>query len=77
MGKSNRGSRGLARVIARKKLSQGDVRRAVSAPAGLVSRWLSGERKPGVMFASRLRAIYGIPIEDWFEEDDEDAPRAA
>jgi len=70
MAKTNRGAVALRRVMARKKLSQGDVRRAIKAPAGVVTRWLSGERRPGARNAVLLQEHFGIKVSLWWDEEE-------
>ncbi len=45
--------------------SQGEVRRAIGAKAGVVPRWLYGDTKPSWDWAVRLRDTLGIPLEAW------------
>lgn len=79
--KTNRGAIALKRAMRRHKpaLSQGDVRREIGAPSGMVTRWLSGSRKPGREYAAKLAKSYGIKAESWDEAVlvDDDEPSAA
>lgn len=63
----NRGALELAAVIARDKLSQGDIMRRIGAPHGSICRWLDAQRKPGTHFAGLLQAAYGIDVTWWSE----------
>jgi transcriptional regulator with XRE-family HTH domain len=61
----NEGARLLKRAMDRQKLSQYRVERDTGAARGMVSMWLSGLRRPGVEWAERLRAKYGIAPLAW------------
>lgn len=61
----NEGARLLKRAMDRQKLSQYRVERYIGAARGMVSMWLSGLRRPGVEWAEKLRAKYGIPPLAW------------
>jgi transcriptional regulator with XRE-family HTH domain len=61
----NEGARLLKRVMDRLKLSQYRVERDIGAARGMVSMWLSGTRRPGVGWAEKLRAKYGIAPIAW------------
>ena len=75
--KTNEGALALRRVMRKRGLSQGDVRRATDVTPGVVSRWLTGERCPSLASAIRLRDAYRIKLELWLEvvdvEDEEPA----
>lgn len=80
---TNRGAIALRRAMRRHKppMTQGAVRRAVGAPAGTITRWLSGDRKPNRDNASKLFKMFGIKIEWWSEtvvvDDDDEGPETA
>ena len=35
-----------------------------------LSRWSTGQRKPGIAFAIRIQSVLGIPIGDWLVDAD-------
>jgi len=65
-----RGRDALRRLLRpkKRKLTQGDVRRAVGAEAGTVTKWVSGERIPGSRYQHLLEKHFGIRTEWWLEE---------
>lgn len=74
--KANRGACALRRAIDTRELTQGDVRRALGVASGMVTRWLSGDRKPGARNAAKIQKMYGVRLEWWWEDesDAEDPP---
>lgn len=72
---TNKGALALRKICAGS--SQGEVRRRVGAPAGVVTRWVSGARRPDAKNAMLLQREYGIDVALWWDEveDDEVPPR--
>lgn len=77
------GSKALRRKMRERKLNQAQVRKLVGCQAGMVTRWLSGERKPGPENMFALERALGIKAELWLVElvggadEDEDEPAIA
>lgn len=78
------GSRALWRAVQRHH--EGKPARLAAALGfddGIVYRWISGERRPGLDAALKLRNSAGIPVELWSEQlpgwspDDEATPAVA
>lgn len=67
MKRTNRGAAALGEAMRKRGLTQGDVRRAVGCPSGMVTRWLSGERAPSRGYAAKLDALYRIRC-GWWDE---------
>ena len=59
------GARLLWLVLAERAWSQGEAARAIGAKAGVVPRWLYGDTRPSWDWASKLRDLFGIPLESW------------
>ena len=79
---TNRGAVALRDVMRKRKLTQADVSRAlgVRERSSLITRWLSGERRPAAKNVIALFRIYKIRPESWFEDvpaSDDEEPAAA
>lgn len=59
------GSRLLWKLCDSPGFSQMRVERELPAPAGIVSRWMRGDRRPRPKNKSLLEDRYGIPILSW------------
>ncbi|GAC1597805.1 MAG: hypothetical protein NVS3B20_20350 [Polyangiales bacterium] len=55
----------LADALARNGVSQRDLERDLVVAKGLVSRWISGERCPGLDEAIAIRDRFGVSVDDW------------
>jgi len=73
----NRGALSLRRVMKKLDLSQGDVQRAVSVQSGVVTRWVSGKRRPDAFRAAALQREYGISVHLWWEDVEPPLQRSA
>jgi transcriptional regulator with XRE-family HTH domain len=63
----NEGGRQLALAIERRGWSQSQTETAVGVSTGLISRLISGARKPGRAIASKLKDEFGIDEKLWDE----------
>jgi len=59
------GARLLWLALADRKLSQADAERLLGSPQGQLSKWLYGERRPGLKWAVLIQAQFDIPPETW------------
>ncbi len=67
----------LESAIQREKLCNAELERQLGIEkTGLVSRWLSGERTPGLALAIKLRDRLGIPVDSWVRQTTETAEPA-
>jgi predicted transcriptional regulator len=71
------GARALADYMARHNFTQGQFRKVVGVSTGVVSMWLSGKRKPGRTWSSRLHEVTGIDPKLWDVPARIDPARAA
>lgn len=61
----------LKAAMAREGLSNADLERAVDAEgSGLITRWLKGDRRPGLQHAVKLRDLLAIPVDSWLDPDE-------
>ena len=67
------GARHLARIVADRNLSHGDVRDILGCKGGVVSKWLSGKRSPGRHFAVLIEEKLGVIASEW-DADEEEEP---
>lgn len=61
----NEGARLMWMGLERTGMTQAELQRAMKIGAGLVSRWLYGDRKPGRSAANKLRDVLAIPTSAW------------
>jgi plasmid maintenance system antidote protein VapI len=72
----------LKKALDDRQMTQGQLRRRIGAPTGAISRWIRGERRPGLNMAVRLERELGIPVDAWSAAPSDlgeplDAPGAA
>lgn len=65
------GARLLWAQLESRGLSVAQASAAVERTRGLMSNVLYGERRPGVVFASDLARVFGVPIGAWAEKPTE------
>jgi transcriptional regulator with XRE-family HTH domain len=59
------GARLLREVLALQGWSQNELARQLGTSSGLVSRWLSGRRTPGLVWAIAIARLTGVPASAW------------
>jgi len=59
------GAQQLAAALERAEWSQQQLEQRLGVTRGLVSRWLSGERRPGLEHALELERLLKIPAKTW------------
>lgn len=65
----NRGAQELGRRLRRMpRGAQQRMAEELSTSSGVISHWLSGERKPNAHFRGLLNELYGIPWPAWDKE---------
>ena len=74
-GTKNRGGERLERAIERRKWTHARAEQALGVSTGLVSRLISGERKPGRGLALRLRELFAIAMTSWDDATTADGER--
>lgn len=58
----------LAAAMEREGLRNADLERDLGIEGnGLVTRWLKGQRRPGLDLAVKIERRLGIPVESWLE----------
>lgn len=60
-----RGRELLAAALERTGVKKFRLEQEMDVGGGLVSRWLKGERTPGLAEAKYLERRFGIPVEEW------------
>ncbi len=70
--RATRGRTALKEKLKRMGWSQGDLARELKVDAGVVSRWVRGERVPELVFALGIQTATGIDPVLWTQDEDED-----
>lgn len=58
----------LAQAIEKEGLGVNGASAEIKSPAGMMSRWLRGERMPSVRWAARIEERFGVLIRNWTVE---------
>lgn len=67
MGPTNRGAQLLSGLMLDRGLTQSAVEQAIGCAAAMVTRWMSGARKPATQYRVQFWEVYGIPLVSWDE----------
>lgn len=52
-------------------MTQESLEKLLEVTEGLVSRWLSGSRRPSLEMACRIRDLVGVPVDAWRRDTEE------
>jgi transcriptional regulator with XRE-family HTH domain len=62
-----RAVREIEKELARRGWTQGELARRLGTSSGVVCRWLTGERLPGLDLALRVESLLGVDPKHWLD----------